>query len=134
MNNSIPINRNEEYTSIPLSLIKVEENVRKQYSPDDKSIEELATSLKTYGQLPPIRVYETASNGYAILFGHRRYYAAKKAGIEELKCIICDNPATTDRLYTRELAVTVHTFSASVAFCKLRPLLGNRILTCTKSH
>jgi ParB family chromosome partitioning protein len=95
--------RNEEYTSIPLSLIKVEENIRKQYSPDDKSIEELATSLKTYGQLQPIRVYETASNGYTILFGHRRYYAAKKAGIEELKCIICDNPATTDRLYIQAI-------------------------------
>jgi ParB/RepB/Spo0J family partition protein len=89
----------EEYTSIPLNLITVQENIRKQYGPDDKSITELAESLKAYGQLQPIRVYETSPNTYTILFGHRRYYAAQKAGIEYLKCIVCDNPATMDRLY-----------------------------------
>jgi ParB/RepB/Spo0J family partition protein len=94
-----PQKEKEEYTSIPLNLISIQENIRKQYGPDDKSIAELAESLKAYGQLQPICVYETSSNGYAILFGHRRYYAALKAGIGELKCIIRDNPATTDKLY-----------------------------------
>jgi ParB/RepB/Spo0J family partition protein len=103
MSNAIQALHKEEYISIPLSLITAEENIRKQYGPDDKSVKELAESLKAYGQLQPIRVYETSSNGYAILFGHRRYYAAKKAGIEELKCIVCDNPATTDRLYIQAI-------------------------------
>jgi ParB/RepB/Spo0J family partition protein len=103
MDDPIQTPQKEVYTSIPLNLISVQENIRKQYGPDDKSIEELAESLKTYGQLQPICVYETSPNGYAILFGHRRYYAAQKAGIGELKCIIRDNPTTTDKLYIQAI-------------------------------
>jgi ParB/RepB/Spo0J family partition protein len=78
-------NGKKRLEKIPLHLIRKEKNIRSSYS--DESINELSESLKVEGLLQPIVVAET-ENGYTILYGHRRFLAAEKAGWEEIDCIV----------------------------------------------
>ena len=57
---------------------------------DEEALEELANSIKTYGVLQPILVNKK-DNYYEIVAGERRWRAAKKAGLEEMPCIIKDD-------------------------------------------
>jgi len=90
----------DEYTSIPISLIEIESNIRSEY--DDEEIKNLANSMEKYGQLEPVSVYEKGDK-YVIIFGHRRYLAAKLAKFKELKCIVKDKPDTLDKLYIQAI-------------------------------
>jgi ParB family chromosome partitioning protein len=84
------------YTSIPMGLIVFKTNIRSEFF--DEDINELAVSMKTFGQLQPCQVYEE-NDEYVIIYGHRRYLAAKEAGINELNCIIIDKPSDIDTIY-----------------------------------
>jgi len=84
------------YTSIPLDLIVAKTNIRSEYF--DEDIIELAESMKSCGQLQPCQVYEE-NDEYVIIYGHRRYLAAKEAGLNELNCIIVDKPSDIDTIY-----------------------------------
>jgi ParB family chromosome partitioning protein len=56
---------------------------------DPESLERLAESLRTRGQLQPIRVrWDAARERYVILIGERRWRAARMAGLTELSCLI----------------------------------------------
>lgn len=90
----------EEYTSIPLSLIEIESNIRSEYN--DEDIKNLSDSMLQYGQLEAIRVFEKGAK-YVIVFGHRRYLAAKKAKLKEIKCVVTDKPDTLDKLYIQAI-------------------------------
>ena len=61
---------------------------------DEEALEELASSIKTYGVLQPI-IVNKKEDYYEIVAGERRWRAAKKAGLEEMPCIIKDD--ITDR-------------------------------------
>jgi ParB/RepB/Spo0J family partition protein len=69
-----------------LKFVKLDEvhesprNPRHRY----RGIEELAESLKTHGQLTPALV-RTNANGYELAAGHRRFRAAKLAGLTHLE-------------------------------------------------
>ena len=54
---------------------------------DEEALDELASSIKTYGVLQPI-IVNKKENFYEIVAGERRWRAAKKAGLEEMPCII----------------------------------------------
>ena len=95
-NNSKEKTNGEQITSIPISLIVSNTNIRSEYINED--LNELAESMKTHGQLQPIQVYEHNIE-YEIIFGHRRYLAAKKAGLIELNCIIVDKPSDIEIVY-----------------------------------
>ena len=56
---------------VPLREIKIEENIRKEYT----NIEELAKSIIEKGLLQPITVTKGDDGFYDIVFGHRRYKA-----------------------------------------------------------
>ena len=90
----------EEYLKIDIDLISVDSNIRSEY--DDKDIQSMADSMLQYGQLEPVRLYEH-KNGYKIIFGHRRYLAAQKAGIPQLKAVISDKPETLDKIYIQAI-------------------------------
>lgn len=90
-----PINVNDEFESIDMDDIIVESNVRSKF--DDESLNELAESIKIYGVLQPIRVYQDGEK-YVIIFGHRRYYASKKAGKKYIKAVITAKPDTIDNI------------------------------------
>ena len=86
----------EKSILIPLSLIEIDSNIRKEYK--DEDITELSESIKKFGQLQPTRVYERGDK-YVILFGHRRYFAAKKAKFINLNCFIVPEPESTEKIY-----------------------------------
>lgn len=54
---------------------------------DEAALSELAESIKEHGVVQPIVVTPKGSN-YLIVAGERRWRAAKKAGLEELPCIV----------------------------------------------
>lgn len=64
---------------------------------DEESLEQLAHSLKTKGQLQPIRVRWVEGRGkYMVISGERRYQAAKRAGLATLECVVHEQPLSDD--------------------------------------
>ena len=60
--------------NIPLSDIKIKENVRKEYT----GIDELAESIRKNGLIQPITVYYILNEGYIVKTCHRRFLAYHK--------------------------------------------------------
>lgn len=56
---------------------------------DDKSLQELANSIKEHGIIQPL-VLRQIGNKYEIIAGERRYRAAVSAGLTEVPCIISE--------------------------------------------
>jgi ParB family chromosome partitioning protein len=58
---------------------------------DEEALGRLAESLRTRGQLQPVRVrWDQAAEKYIILVGERRWRAARLAGLTELACILVE--------------------------------------------
>ena len=73
---------------IDISRIKSDPNQPRK-SLNQKSLNELAESIKKHGLLQPISVeYIEQEDCFKIINGERRYKAAKLTGIQELPCII----------------------------------------------
>lgn len=74
---------------LPVSDIEANKNQpRKNF--DEKSIEELAESVKIHGIIQPIIVRAAGDGFYVIVAGERRYRAAKLAGLTEVPVIITE--------------------------------------------
>ena len=74
-----------------IKVIEIEPNREQpRRSFDEEALDELASSIKTYGVLQPI-IVNKKSDYYEIVAGERRWRAAKKAGLTELPCIIKDD-------------------------------------------
>ena len=72
-----------EYRSVPIGiLVESATNPRKRF--DEKSLEELAASMKAQGILAPLLVRELEENKYEVVAGARRLRAAKLAELEKL--------------------------------------------------
>ena len=85
-----PEEKNNEEESgiknISISLLDRNENQpRKTF--DEKSLSELAESIKTYGIIQPLVVVKR-NNRYLIVAGERRFRAAKIAGIKEVPVVV----------------------------------------------
>lgn len=63
---------------------------------NNESIDELAESIKRYGVIQPIIVIKK-DNYYEIVAGERRWRASKKAGLDEIPCIIRENEEKKNR-------------------------------------
>jgi ParB family chromosome partitioning protein len=69
-----------------------------------ESLGRLAESLKTKGQLQPIRVrWDDGRGCYVIVAGERRWRAAVKAGLPTLSCVIHEAPADPGELLSLQL-------------------------------
>ena len=75
-------------------------NPRKNF--DEKSLVELADSIRQQGVLQAIGVRPIAENRFEIVFGERRYRASQIAGLEEIPAVILDISGET----AEEMAVT----------------------------
>ena len=74
-----------------IRLTEIEPNKgqpRKQF--DSESLDELAESIKRYGVIQPI-IVSKQDEYYEIIAGERRWRAAKRAGLEEMPCIVRDD-------------------------------------------
>ena len=60
---------------------------RKQF--DDKALEELSQSIRSYGILNPL-IVRCRGGKYELVAGERRLRAAKLAGLQEVPCILLD--------------------------------------------
>ncbi len=68
-------------------LIRNENQPRKHF--DEEKLNELAESIKEKGVIQPI-IVSPFEDKYVIIVGERRWRAAKKAGLQEIPCIIKD--------------------------------------------
>lgn len=74
-----------------IKLIDIEPNKNQpRRNFNEESLDELAQSIKNYGVIQPIIVTKK-DNYYEIVAGERRWRAAKKAGLEEIPCIVRDD-------------------------------------------
>ena len=70
----------------------------------EESLEQLARSLKTAGQLQPIRVRWNADHAkWVIISGERRYRAASLAGLKTIACLFVDRPLTESEIRQESL-------------------------------
>lgn len=70
---------------------------------DEKSISELAESIKVYGQLEPVVVADIAGKHY-LVSGERRFRAVKYLGLKRIDGVINDSIRTQDDLYFYAIA------------------------------
>jgi len=80
---------------LDLESILVEEGVRKTPG-DEKSLEELASSIARHGVLQPVLVEPTEEGKYRLLIGERRLKAAVKAGLSTVPAVVLDEPLRPD--------------------------------------
>jgi ParB family chromosome partitioning protein len=78
---------------IPIRLIEPDaDQPRKEFDPE--ALEQLAESLRTRGQLQPIRVrWDEPRATWIVVSGERRYRAAKLAGLANLSCVMAGGSA-----------------------------------------
>jgi ParB family chromosome partitioning protein len=74
-----------ELKQIPINQIHAASNYRKTFN--DKSLKELAASIKENGVLEPI-IVRPNNNGYQIVAGERRYRASKLAGVVTIPAVV----------------------------------------------
>jgi len=71
---------------------------------DEAALERLAESLRTRGQLQPIRVrWDEGRGAYLLVLGERRWRAATMAGIATMSCIVHDGPVESPELLALQL-------------------------------
>lgn len=81
---------------------------------DDK-MEELINSVKESGVITPVLLRPAGENHYEMISGHRRMYAARKAGLSTVPAIVRD---MTDQEYHRQAAMVVlDSYGGKVAEC-----------------
>lgn len=76
-----------EFREIPLNQIHAKSNYRKTFR--DKSLQELAASIKKQGVLEPILLRANA-DGFEIVAGERRFRASQIAGLVTIPAVIRD--------------------------------------------
>lgn len=70
----------------------------------EEGLERLAESLRTRGQLQPIRVrWDEPTGQYLVVCGERRWRAARRAGLATLSCVIMEQPADPAELLALQL-------------------------------
>ncbi len=80
------LSKGEEIIKIPILNIREGKfQPRKKITPE--SLKDLIESIKEKGILEPL-IVRPVSSGYEIIVGHRRFFAAKEAGLTEVPCII----------------------------------------------
>lgn len=71
---------------------------------DQAALERLADSLKTRGQLQPVRVrWDEEQGTYILICGERRWRAARMAGLATLTCIVADGTPDAGELLALQL-------------------------------
>jgi ParB family chromosome partitioning protein len=88
---------------IPLDKIDRDpEQPREEF--DEESLGRLAESLKSRGQLQPVRVRWDEGRGvYLLLCGERRWRAARLAGLAAVTAVIQDGPVRPDEMLAMQL-------------------------------
>lgn len=113
--------------NIPIEKIEVGEHVQRMKGPDE-GIEELAASICRVGVIVPL-VVSRRGDAYVVVAGHRRLAACKKAGIQEVRCIVreADGRANTEVSFAENLFRK--DLSPFEFGCAIKDVLDNKIMT-----
>lgn len=113
---------NETIHEIPREKMRPGENVRKSM----EGIDELALNLEQLGQQVPVIVMPDpdAEGNFILLDGWRRWLAAPKAGLKELKAFICNKALSEADLTILQVSLAIHnsklsSYELSMACCNL---------------
>lgn len=90
----------EQLVQLPLDRVICRKQAREQF--DDGPIDELAATLKTVGQLLPIRVYREGEE-FVVVDGERRLRAARKAGFGSIAAVVEDKSLSSPEILERQL-------------------------------
>ncbi|MBU5428380.1 nucleoid occlusion protein [Tissierella pigra] len=82
-------NTQPEIKYIPISIIKPNPyQPRKEFN--QRALEELSQSIKSYGVIQPISVRKIREDSYELIAGERRLRASELAGLSEIPAIVVD--------------------------------------------
>jgi ParB family chromosome partitioning protein len=97
------VTRSKNAVEIPLERIQADpDQPREEFEPE--AMERLVASLKTKGQLQPIRVrWDEKRQNYIIILGERRWRAACQAGLKTLSCVVHHGPVDAGELLALQL-------------------------------
>lgn len=80
------LSKREEIIKIPIMNIKESKfQMRRKITPE--TLKDLVESIKEKGIIEPV-IVRPINEGYEIIAGHRRFLAAKEAGLMEIPCIV----------------------------------------------
>jgi len=90
--------KGEYYNIDAIKLIPFKNQSRKYF--DQKSLEELASTIKEHGVRQPLTVLPSSEyeGKYEIISGERRWKAAQIAGLTKIPCIILHNTEAADEI------------------------------------
>jgi ParB family chromosome partitioning protein len=97
------VTRSKNAVEIPIDKIQADpDQPREEFEPE--AMERLVESLRTKGQLQPIRVRWDEERGrYVIILGERRWRAAGQAGLKTLSCVVHHGPVEPGDLLALQL-------------------------------
>jgi ParB family chromosome partitioning protein len=101
----------QQLDEIPINQIRVKKNYRRTFN--DKSIAELARSVKSNGVIQPIVVRPDGEMGYWLIAGDRRLRAATQAGLVTIPAVVRSD---TDETKILELQLVENIQKESVPF------------------
>lgn len=92
---------------IPLDRLSPDATQPRKHFPE-KTLRELAASIAAHGVLQPLTVsYSPDSDSFTIVTGERRYRAARRAGLDQVPCIILNQLSDEQRFY-QQLVENLH--------------------------
>jgi ParB family chromosome partitioning protein len=93
-----------ELMHLPIDQLEADAQIRLDF--DDEAIENLALSLKSEGQLVALLAFrDDVRQKFVILDGERRYRAAQRAGLKELKAEVWPFRPSPDEILMMQLSI-----------------------------
>jgi ParB family chromosome partitioning protein len=115
---------------VPISKIDVEEGFNARTHMDDKELDGLAVSLGTAGIVQPLSVRPADNGRFTLVAGHRRFAAAKQAGLEEVPIVVSEGNAHLSSLVENIHREELDPIDAALG---LKALAGELNLTTNKA-
>ena len=96
------------FGTVPVDQVQADsEQPRKRF--DEASLEELASSIRSKGQLQPIRVrWSDDENSWVIVAGERRWRAAAMAGLANVDCYFHEDELTESEILEEQIIENLH--------------------------
>jgi ParB family chromosome partitioning protein len=97
------VTRPKDVLTIPVGKLQADpDQPRREF--DEEGLQRLAESLRSKGQLQPIRVrWQEATQSWVIISGERRWRAAVLAGLQSLACVEVKGSLTPDEILEDQL-------------------------------
>jgi ParB family chromosome partitioning protein len=120
--------------SDPGTLIKIESIEVNPHQPrvdfDQKALDELAVSIRTYGLIQPITVRPVTNGKYQLISGERRLRAAKIAGLTEIPAYV----RTADDLQSLQMALVENVQRENLNAIEIAVSYQRLLDECALSH